>query len=652
MNEGDYSQRKKRWRPLRHSHSDLSQDSGMRATGDSEPSSVPLSRTGRSNEIIGRLWDKVTKDLPSRGARQYSNSSPTSSSTHSPIFSRPRQHTPPATEGQTTNSGAAKVEPDPEEEIANVQSGLDAVDWVSSIRAPLKEFNSSANTIIDVPPYAKVALSIFTCASKMILDQADWDIAISNLLAKVSDIYCFMTKDDALARIPSMQTLYGKIARQMLECADFIVHYSEVKSVYRDPIIRRALACVVRDDDELRHTRDITKQWEKFVLAPVDAALKAVNAPVLIVIDSLDESGDARSREHILRVLAGKPDTFSLPANIRVVVTSRPLEDIHRSLCDAPHVCHTSLDDILPASTERDIQLYVATKLERLRDIFHDTHFQTLARKSDGLFEWARLACEYIKDTNKAGVEPMDRFDDVTAGFKTGTRLLDDMYVQILAEIMPQDKKAIARVSSVMGQILASFEPLSMASLTAMRLQFPGEARDYKIEWVIKPLGLLFTGTTDSHSPIRPRHPSFYEFLTDKLRSGKFFVDVSLVKMDVAFASIRVMKAELHFNICSLESSYLPNSAVPNLEERVKKSISAELSYSSRFWGTHVRATFFDSSLAEEIMSFFDGECLLFWLEALALMKDLSGSMGTLSSVADWLTVRVLDLINRTNEFL
>jgi len=194
----------------------------MRAVGDSEPSPVPLSRTGSSSGIVRRLWDNVTKDDRSRSPIQYSNSAPTSnSSAHDPISGRASQHTHLVTKGQTANSGATEV-------IAEVQSGLDTVDYVSLIR-PLKEFNSSANTIM-VPPYAKVALSIFTCASKMIFDQAE-DIAVSSLLAKVSDIYCFMLKDDALTRIPSMPTLYGKIARQTLECADFIVHYSEAKSV-------------------------------------------------------------------------------------------------------------------------------------------------------------------------------------------------------------------------------------------------------------------------------------------------------------------------------------------------------------------------------------------------------------------------------------
>jgi hypothetical protein len=64
----------------------------------------------------------------------------------------------------------------------------------------------------------------------MILDQAKLDNAVCELLNKVSEVYTFMKEDGRLAEISSVQALYGKIARQTLECADFIVHYSETKS--------------------------------------------------------------------------------------------------------------------------------------------------------------------------------------------------------------------------------------------------------------------------------------------------------------------------------------------------------------------------------------------------------------------------------------
>lgn len=71
----------------------------------------------------------------------------------------------------------------------NLPSVSDTIDIFSAFLRPLKVFNSIADEIANVHPYAKVALGSFTCASKMILDQADHDVAISDLLSKISEVY-------------------------------------------------------------------------------------------------------------------------------------------------------------------------------------------------------------------------------------------------------------------------------------------------------------------------------------------------------------------------------------------------------------------------------------------------------------------------------
>jgi len=47
----------------------------------------------------------------------------------------------------------------------------------------------------------------------------------------------------------------------------------------------------------------------------------------------------------------------------------------------------------------------------------------------------------------------------------------------------------------------------------------------------------------------------------------------------------------------------------------------------------------FKSLLTKEVETFFDGERLLWWLEALALMKSLSDSIITFSSTKYWFSV-------------
>jgi len=66
----------------------------------------------------------------------------------------------------------------------------------------------------------------------MILDQAQLDDDVHGLLEKVSEVYTFMKEDGTLAEVPSMEALFRKLARQTLECADFIVHFLR----YRVPV--------------------------------------------------------------------------------------------------------------------------------------------------------------------------------------------------------------------------------------------------------------------------------------------------------------------------------------------------------------------------------------------------------------------------------
>jgi hypothetical protein len=164
----------------------------------------------------------------------------------------------------------------------------------------------------------------------------------------------------------------------------------------------------------------------------------------------------------------------------------------------------------------------------------------------------------------------------------------------------------------------------------------------FDVELVVKSMGPLLSGTTNPDSPIRPLHASFHDFLTDERSSGEFFIDISKAQRDLAFSSLRVMKDGLCFNICDLKSSYLPNSEDPGLQERIQKCISPHLSYSCRFWTSHIRSTAFDKELGREVKFLFEHERVFFWLESLALINALSGAVGALPPIAQWLKVSTL----------
>ncbi|KAG2349201.1 hypothetical protein BDR05DRAFT_408106, partial [Suillus weaverae] len=420
----------------------------------------------------------------------------------------------------------------------------------------------------------------------------------------------------------------------------------------RDPEMRRTLANAVENANALKNTTDIIQQWRKLFMEPLGKLSGSSVGPVLIVIEALDESGGRETRRDLLRILSGKlqdnglPQIAKLPPNFRFLITSRPLRDIDDALHGAQHILQLSMDDIPDAVAKSDIHTFVSEELKELPE-FRDKEFAVLADKAGGLFEWARLACKHIQET-PAGSYPIDRFNAVVS-HDQGERknLLYDIYSFILGENMGKDgstkteyQQALARFRSVMGQILGSAEPLPLDALNAMRSRFPDQREHYEVEVVVKHMGSLLSGTTNSSSPIRPLHASFREFLTDESFSGDFFVEMSNVQRNLAFASLRVMEHDLRFNMCDLKSSYLPNSKDIGLPHRVTTCIPSHLSYSCRFWATHVRAAAFDAELAKEIGSFFDNERLLFWIESLGLLNALSGAVDVPPLISQWLKVR------------
>lgn len=426
--------------------------------------------------------------------------------------------------------------------------------------------------------------------------------------------FCFKKGDDKRSF-----ELFSTIAR------DLVSHDFELKQI---------LANVVAGDPSLCTTEDVTQQWQKLILQPLLAVSCRMIGRLVIVVDALDEIAGDKSGKHIISVLA--KEAARLPANIRILLTSRPHPDIDRAFQGVKHVKHKSMDEIPSDSTESDIRSYLSVQLSDAADKFTDEEVVRLAKRADGLFEWARLACNYIK-LNEAGVSQKERFNELMSREQQeGTDLLDDMYNVILREIMGKRPKGLAlkRFRSVMRHVLFTREPLPLDSFVIMHRAVQ---TDYDAELILRPMASLLSGISDRSTPIRPLHSSFHDYLTDRERSKVFFVHGGNADLSLAQASLRIMKQELRFNICQLETSYVRNSEIHDLDQRVKKHILPHLSYSCRFWAHHVESTAFNPDLAEELKAVLIHERLLFWVEALSALHSVKLLPMALAAVVKWL---------------
>ncbi|KIK17764.1 hypothetical protein PISMIDRAFT_14851 [Pisolithus microcarpus 441] len=404
----------------------------------------------------------------------------------------------------------------------------------------------------------------------------------------------------------------------------------------REPAFRRALSNVVSNNLALKTTCDVVQQWKQFILQPLSKISGEIVGNVVVIIDALDESGPDTSRRDILRLLTSA-DAAGLPTNFRILLTSRPLPDIVRAMAAATHIKATSLDDIPWELVERDIKLFVSKGLEGLPGIGVE-EVQNIVNKSDGLFEWARVACEFIRPS-KAGATPKERYDDLMAlEAEEGRTLLDTTYRTILEAGIPRMGTPFKRYRSVMCQVVMTLEPLPMAALNCMREKYPNEQDHYDINLILEFMSPVLGGVVDRSSPVQPLHASFYDFLMDPLRSGDYSIDASDAK-DMAFTTLRILRDNLRFNICELESSYLANTEVSDLSERINKKIPPHLSYSCQFWAQHLEKTEFDLELGGQVRDIVGSEKIMFWMEILSLLGRVGKGVSALACVRRWLLV-------------
>ncbi|KAG6330138.1 hypothetical protein ID866_8951 [Astraeus odoratus] len=93
------------------------------------------------------------------------------------------------------------------------------------------------------------------------------------------------------------------------------------------------------------------------------------------------------------------------------------------------------------------------------------------------------------------------------------------------------------------------------------------------------------------------------------------------VHLDLALASMKVMQVGLRFNICGLESSYVRNSDVQNLDQRVRDCIPPHLAYACQYWAHHLQQVRFNYMLVKEIRAVLLTEYIVFWMEVLSLVR-------------------------------
>jgi NACHT domain len=408
----------------------------------------------------------------------------------------------------------------------------------------------------------------------------------------------------------------------------------------RYPPFKLALGKILKNDSSLHSIRHYRTLFESLLLEPLKD-LK-FGDPILIVIDALDESGDAIGKNGLHAFLAQR--LFDLPSNFRVLITSRPENGIEPAFINALSVRTVYMDDPqLAAKTEQDIGLYLQSELPR--DVF-ENHGAKLAKAAEGLFQWAAVASGFINNPPSSFGFSKKQVVQRLLGHSQDLDEqdpLDQLYEEVLkAYFKPRAARTL--FLSVMGQLFASIEPLSIQSLVALRRHAPKddpedpdpEDSDCVVE-MLRHLGSLLTNVTSSHEtrPIVPLHTSFRDFLANE-KSGVFHVDLVKAHRRLAHSCLGLLLDNLQFNICKLESSYLANKDVPVIDSRIAAYIPPALSYACVFWADHLEHVAFERDLFTKLRSLFETR-FLFWLEVLSIKNGVGLAPRAFACLKTWL---------------
>ncbi|KAG9076375.1 hypothetical protein FRC06_009539, partial [Ceratobasidium sp. 370] len=422
-------------------------------------------------------------------------------------------------------------------------------------------------------------------------------------------------------------------SRQLPECRDvdrIVPTLSYQLSRFSRPF-RYAIAQVLEQDPDV-HNQLLADQFRKLILEPLNQVKDALPADLIVVIDALDECDNQDGVGRILNVLLSSAHT--LP--VKFFVTSRPEAKILDRMRDQGGQ-HTELrlHELARSSVQDDIRTYLRAKLGSSRVTISAANLDILVERSGVLFIYAATVVRYIEDDNfSRGSRRLGEVLNASSGLSSDSnKEIEALYGAILGTAFGNPRLTNpdrAEMRTILDTIICAQEPLSLDVIAGL-LRVDGEA----VKAAIRPLHSVLHISEMTHV-VTTLHESFPDYVRNKGRSGRFHCDVEEQNARLAqlcFDHINIPSPP--FNICNLESSYVLDKDVPNLDTRAKAAISEELFYACRYWGAHLQLAKESQDLAGMLLGFLSNRLLL-WMEVMNLKKRIYDGRGLLHRMQEW----------------
>lgn len=397
--------------------------------------------------------------------------------------------------------------------------------------------------------------------------------------------------------------------------------------------IREHLLTALNKNKNLPATSNVDALFHELIYEPLlnRDDIPTMELPI-VVLDALDECGgnDGRHSDHRKSLMRTLKTWSSLPRIFKLVVTSRRESDIERLFsATVHHYIEIIAGEKTSSLSSSDIRTFLLHELRQLvaqypslaSDWPGEEVINWLVGRAGGVFLWIKTIVKLLERG-----EPQRTLKQV---LRTGAGGMAGLYTRILHTSFPAPgDKDLEDLKALLGAIIFTKEPLDAASL-AHFLSIDSSTMEYICNGLQSVL--------DCGDIIRIHHQSFVDFLLDPNDCpASFLIDQGHESQNLALCCLKTMKVHLRFNICDLESSYVRNQDVENLDLRVYARISPSLSYSSRYWAVHLAEATSNNHLNDSLKYFMTHQ-FLFWLEVMSLIKHVNIASSMLQLLVTWM---------------
>ncbi|KAG8723843.1 hypothetical protein FRC09_001545 [Ceratobasidium sp. 395] len=397
------------------------------------------------------------------------------------------------------------------------------------------------------------------------------------------------------------------------------------------PAFRQSLSRALEQDGDA-YNQVLERQFGDLLAAPFREVAQVFPANVVVVIDALDECDDQGGVAKVITTLLSH--VAELP--VKFFITSRPepkivdqmrkkeAEGVRREL---------RLHDLESTVVRQDVATYLTAKLTPAG--LSEAELGILVLRSGVLFIYAATVVRFIEfDDFSDYKERLRLVLDASAALTNEIdEALDELYTAILKTAL--ELKGLTGAQKVtretaLKHVVCAREPLSLDVMAGL-LQVGNAA---EVSAALRPLQSVLS--VSESGVIGTLHESFPNYLLNHARSGRFYCDPRRHHVRMAQQCFELIKVpNPPFNICNLESSYLLDEEVPDIDQRVDQAISRALLYACRYWAAHLERAEYSQDCSQPLYEFLS-ERLLLWMEVMNLKKHMWEGVDTLRKAQTW----------------